>query len=101
MSFSHSHLLARKISDKVGQNAKHFVERVFERVLGREPSRGELEESLKFLGQQTALLVNPQELTQFESGSSGELPPSTDPSLRAREGLVHVLFNRNEFVTIR
>ena len=101
MSFSHSHLLARKISDKVGQNAKHFVERVFERVLGRDPSRGELEASLKFLGQQTALLVNPQELTQFESGSSGELPPSTDPSLRAREGLVHVLFNRNEFVTIR
>ena len=101
MSFSHSHLLARRISDKVGRNAKQFVENTFESVLGREPSQSEREESLKFLEQQTALLENPQQLTSFESGSSAELPPSTDPSLRAREGLVHVLFNRNEFVTIR
>ena len=101
MSFSHSHLLARRISAKVGRNAKHFVERAFERVLGREPSQSEKEESLKFLERQTALLENPQQLTSFESGSSAELPPSLDPSLRAREGLVHVLFNRNEFVTIR
>ncbi len=101
MSFSHSHLLARKISDKVGQNAQHFVIRAFESVLGREPSRNEKEESLKFLEQQKALLKNPLKLTIFESGTSGRLPPSTDLSLRAREGLVHVLFNRNEFVTIR
>ncbi len=101
MSFSHSHLLARKISNKVGKNAKRFVVSAFESVLGREPSQGEKEESLKFLERQTALLGNSRQLTRFESGPSAELPPSTDPSLRAREGLVHVLFNRNEFVTIR
>ena len=27
--------------------------------------------------------------------------PSSDPSTRAREGLIHALFNHNEFVTIR
>ena len=85
----------------MGQNAQHFVIRAFESVLGRPPSRNQKEESLKFLEQQKALLKNPLKLTIIESGTSGGLPPSTDPSLRAREGLVHVLFNRNEFVTIR
>ena len=27
--------------------------------------------------------------------------PADDPALRAREDLVHVLFNHNDFVTIR
>jgi hypothetical protein len=101
MSFTQSHLLARKLSDKVGDDADEFVANAFERILGREPSKEEEAESLKYLRQQARLLTDPKKLTRFEWGTPGEVPPSTDPSLRARESLVHVLFNRNEFVTIR
>ena len=101
MSFTHSHLLARKISDNVGGDSNEFVAAAFERVLGREPSKAEEAESLKYLREQTRLLKDPAKLTNFESAAAGEVPPSTDPPLRARESLVHVLFNRNEFVTIR
>ena len=31
----------------------------------------------------------------------GDIAPARDPKLRAREGLIHALFNRNEFVTVR
>ena len=45
------------------------------------------------------LLAEPGKLTPFP----GETPfaPAKEPALRARENLVHVLFNHNEFVTVR
>ena len=101
MSFTHSHLLARKISDKVGDNSQKFVSATFERVLSRPPSAEEETESLKFLRQQTRLFEDPTKLTKFPSGKASEVPLATDPHLRARQNLVHVLINRNEFVTIR
>jgi hypothetical protein len=101
MSFTHSRLLARKISDRVGDNASEFVVNVFKRVLARAPSTEEEIESLKFLQQQAHLLKDSRKLTEFKSGEASEVPAATDPALRARESLVHVLINRNEFVTIR
>jgi hypothetical protein len=55
-------------------NGDGFVETAFRSVLGRPPSPTEREECARFLGQ---------------AGPKG------------REGLVHVLFNHNDFVTIR
>ena len=101
MSYTLSHLLARKISDRVGRDADHFVAASFERILGRHPSPGEAADSLEYLRRQASLLMDPGKLTRFEAANPGEVPPSIDPWLRARESLVHVLFNRNEFVTIR
>ena len=40
-------------------------------------------------------------LTLFDSGPAPAVPAAADPRQRAREGLVHVLFNHNDFVTIR
>ena len=40
-------------------------------------------------------------LTPFDSGPDPSVKPSADPARRAREGLVHVLFNHSDFVTIR
>ena len=101
MSFTQSHLLARKISAKVGDNSKEFVTTAFERVLGRPPSTEEEAESLQFLRKQARLLEDPTKLTRFQSDRPGEVALATDPLLRARQSLVHVLINRNEFVTIR
>jgi hypothetical protein len=36
-----------------------------------------------------------------QSGAAGEVKPESDPHLRAREDLVHVLLNHTDFVTIR
>ena len=101
MSFTQSRLLARKISTKVGNNEQEFVLAAFKRVLARVPSADEEIESLKFLKQQTQLLKDSTKLTKFKSGDVSEVPAAGNPSLRARESLVHVLINRNEFVTIR
>jgi hypothetical protein len=101
MSFTQSRLLARKISTKVGNNEQEFVRASFKRVLARVPSADEEIESLKFLKQQTQLLKDSTKLTKFKSGDVSEVPAAGNPSLRARESLVHVLINRNEFVTIR
>ena len=43
----------------------------------------------------------PVGLAPFSSGPAAAVPPSADPAQRAREDLVHVLFNHNDFVTIR
>ncbi|MFN0165982.1 MAG: DUF1553 domain-containing protein, partial [Bryobacteraceae bacterium] len=101
MSFTQSRLLARRISGKVGDNPREFVATAFERVLARAPSTEEETESLKFLEQQAELLKDSTRLTRFKSGQASQVPAAADPSLRARESLVHVLINRNEFVTIR
>lgn len=69
-----------------------FVVAAFEQVLSRPPSAEEVKASRDYLVQQT------QELTATN-------PPGTlaanDPAQRARETLIHALFNHNDFVTIR
>jgi hypothetical protein len=37
----------------------------------------------------------------FPPGGQSRIPPSKEPLQRARELLVHALFNHNEFVTVR
>ena len=78
-----------------------FVEAAFEAVLNRPPSSGERDDASTFLVQQAHLLSDPSKLKPFETGVATPLKPSKDPAQRARENLVHVLFNLNEFVTIR
>jgi hypothetical protein len=34
-------------------------------------------------------------------GDTGGLPPAKEPSVRAKENLVLVLFNHNDFISIR
>jgi hypothetical protein len=101
ISFTQSRLLARKITTAVGDHPREFVAAAFERILARAPSPSEQTESLNFLERQTQMLKDSTKLTRFQSGQISEVPAATDPSLRARESLVHVLINRSEFVTIR
>jgi hypothetical protein len=60
-----------------------------------------LVESTKFVREQAELFSQPEKLTAFRSGLAAEVTPESDPHLRARESLVHALFNHNDFVTIR
>ena len=78
-----------------------FVDAAFEAVLNRPPSPSERDDAATFLVKQASLLSEPAKLKPFETGVASPLKPSVDPVQRARENLVHVLFNLNEFVTIR
>jgi hypothetical protein len=108
-----------------------FIETAFERVLCRPPTRAEREASRRFLVRQAVMLRSAPKLTPVkevalvhphakasspsqstatkkpkgakESAAPAEptVPPADDPVQRARENLVHALFNHNDFVTIR
>jgi hypothetical protein len=73
----------------------------FEHVLSRPPTAEERTRCELFLREQPALYQQPDKLTPFPPGPAGVTPPSSDPTQRAREDLVQVLFNHNDFVTIR
>lgn len=98
-----SRLLAAKLTKTVGEqpavNAA-FVSQAFEHVLGRAATPPEKAECEKFLEEQAALIAT-RKLTPFAGAAAAAVPPSPVPHLRARENLVHVLMNHNDFLTIR
>jgi hypothetical protein len=102
----HNSVLALNVSRGIaGQLAKlpdnrAFVAAAFERVLNRVPSEEERTRCEEFLREQTSLYSRPEKLTPFPAGPAVTLP-STNPAQRAREDLVHVLLNHNDFVTVR
>jgi hypothetical protein len=69
-------------------------------VLCRVPTADERKRCEQFLRDATELYAKPEKLTPFPPGAA-VTPPSTDPGQRAREDLVHVLLNHNDFVTVR
>jgi Protein of unknown function (DUF1549)/Protein of unknown function (DUF1553)/Planctomycete cytochrome C len=78
-----------------------FVSAAFERVLGRTPTNDETTACEKYLRETTKQLAKLSRLVPFSSGPAAAVAPSTEAEQRARENLVHVLFNHNDFVTIR
>jgi hypothetical protein len=95
-----SRILALALTKKSGSDAKAFIESAFEQVLSRSPSDAEHAECLAFLKERTQTYAKegPKSLDGPETDGKA---PANHPALRARENLVHVLFNHHEFVTIR
>jgi hypothetical protein len=98
MVIEQSRLLAGKLAK---ENDDAFLLAAFETVLGRKPSADEARLCREFLKEQAARLSDPEKLTPVPGGPASRIPAATDPAQRARENLVHVLFNHNEFVTVR
>jgi mono/diheme cytochrome c family protein len=106
LSIEQSRRLAKTLNEQVGLEetlkVKHaFIDALFERVLCRFPTQEELNTCQQFLQTQAKRLADPKSLTTFSGKATPKVKASTDPHLRARESLVHVLLNHNEFVTIR
>ncbi len=105
LALMQSRLLARTLSQAPAGTAltsdADFLRAAFERVLSRTPNADELAKTEAFLQRQAAALADPSKLTRTTTGLNSSLAPSTDPRLRARENLVHVLLNYHEFVTVR
>jgi hypothetical protein len=97
--------LAAQLSESPGEGVcgdDAFVEAAFERVLGRAPDDHERDICARFLAEQGRprddAALDPPFAAQ---GPEPTVPPSVDVHQRARENLVHALFNHHEFVTIR
>jgi hypothetical protein len=70
-------------------------------MLTRDPTETEVSTCREFLTQQTAKLTAPKTLTDFGGKTTATVQASDDPAMRARENLIHVLMNHNDFVTVR
>jgi hypothetical protein len=93
-------LLTRFLS-KHGASEDDFIRSAYESVLNNLPTTDELQKSKKFLAAQTALYERTAETSSLPNVTFTRIPPFPDPALRARESLVHVLLNYNEFITVR
>ncbi|MEO5802726.1 MAG: DUF1553 domain-containing protein [Verrucomicrobiota bacterium] len=109
LALAESRLLAGELAKTAGENGTKFVNEAFMRVLARKPTRQELRESVNFLDDQTKWLLKKQtaaspkaEPTQDKSKSNGaEAKAPAPPAQRAKEDLILVLFNHNDFITVR
>jgi hypothetical protein len=108
-------IIARELAEQAANDSARFVTTAFERVLSRSPTAEEMALTTKFLDEQTRTLTSGTGFTLARSASEGNegatgvspVPlgdtnsPASQPALRARENLVHVLLNHNDFLTIR
>jgi len=106
LTLDQSRVLAKKLSGlKVAvsmlDSPQRFVQDAFVRILCRPPTDEELTTCTAFLEEQATTLIRAKSLTAFATGPAGNVPPASDPEQRARENLVHVLLNHNDFVTVR
>jgi hypothetical protein len=100
LSLVQARLLARKLSEGPGADPARFVSAAFERVLARAATPAELRECLEFLRTQAKLLSETIPPSATAPPSDGSVP-AADPAARARENLILVLLNHNDFITIR
>jgi hypothetical protein len=107
LSLAQARVLATALSTETGGSpsdpatAPRFIALAFEQVLCRAPTAAELAECEQFLTDQARRFADPAALTQFATGAAAPVAAATDTHQRARENLVHVLFNHNDFLTIR
>jgi hypothetical protein len=91
LALSQARSLAKALSDEVRSNDE-FVSASFHRILARDPKRAERELCLDFLNART------KDATVTKASASEK---AADPGLQARENLLLVLLNHNDFITIR
>jgi hypothetical protein len=81
--------------------AAGFVDVAFVRLLCRPATAAERQTCLEFLTAQARRFAEPQTLVPFAAGGENIVKPAADPHARARENLIHVLLNHNDFLTVR
>jgi len=106
LSLAQARTLAGKLVADVASVAEAereaaFVAAAFERILCRSATEDERSECLAFIAEQAERLAKPEALVAFTSGEPSSVAAATDPRQRARESLVHVLLNHNDFLTVR
>ncbi len=100
LAIEQARILSGKLT-KSHQADEAFIRSAFATVLCRDCLPEELTACRQFLVSQTTVLSQPSKLTPFKAKTNVRTQPAGDPSQRARESLVHVLINHNDFVTVR
>lgn len=105
LTLAQSRKLAARLSLPSGANAElvpevDFIVAAFETILTRGPTDQEQAACQEFLAAQARQLQNKDSLAKVSAVADSAVPPSADPRQRARENLVHVLMNHNDFVII-
>jgi hypothetical protein len=92
--------LARKLA-AAHSESPDFITAAYEQILTRAPTTAELDTCTEFLAAQAkAYRDEPQKFGEASPQADNFAQPAAEPELRARENLVHVLFNHHEFVSI-
>jgi hypothetical protein len=94
--------MARRLGGKLMADfptEERFIQAAFEQVLARKATAPEQTAATNFLARQVRLF-RAKPLPAVASAVAGDAP-SSDPDRRARENLVHALFNHTDFVTLR
>ena len=106
LTLEQSRRLAKSLSKEIGEadepeTATKFIRTAFEQILCRAPTTREESECQAFLKEITQEFKDQKTLTRFEGPVQTSVAPSETPHQRAREGLILVLLNHNDFVTVR
>ena len=108
LALNQSRLLAGKLWTEIAPQftnpAKRedaFVKEAFVHVLSRTPTAMELSACEDFRRRQVAYFIKQSAKPTANKKADGDIPPAADPEMRAREGLVHVLFNHHDFMSVR
>jgi hypothetical protein len=101
VALASSRCLARALAGPAGGDAAAFATAAFARILSREPGAAELEAAVAFLAEQERALGSRAGGIEGTTDARDLSRPSADVRTRAREGLVHALFNHNDFITVR
>ena len=91
---------ARIIAGQLVSTESDFIVAAFETILSRAPTDVETQRCREFLDTQ-ATGGTDKAVESFTAGGTAKRSPASDPQLRARENLVHVLLLHNDFVTVR
>lgn len=101
---THSRTLARDLwaaSKSEPESHVTFVRSAFERILARQPEPKEERACLAYLKRQSTNLLDRYTSSSIQDKQESHLTPADRADRRAREDLVQVLFNHNDFVTVR
>ena len=98
-----SRRLAQSIRASLGDDDDDapFINAAFTGILNRTPTSEETAACREFLEEQASMLADPSKLSPATVGDSSKVPPAKEPRARAKENLILVLFNHNDFVSIR
>ena len=100
LALAQARILAARVSEKNGESDAKFIAQSFQQVLARRPTREEMRLCTDFLDRQRASAETQAKATPI-SLKAGTNKPSSDQAQRARENLMLVLVNHNDFVTAR
>ena len=101
LALAQAKVLAKELSMKAGPDSTGFIIEAFIRLFTRRPTPNELSVCQQFLRDNSP---KPVVLATTIVAGATQAPTAkseTDPFLRSRENLIRVLFNHNDFVTVR